>query len=530
MLFSNILRFAKRAALLALAAIMMVPCASFAFTASAAEEAKNITAESNVQTTGFYNPPVVLDGNYNDYTNAYNGAVITASNNGGISKVYFILEKPAPEYTVEDTEKGTVHTFGNSGMIHELIDLKEKFGYSPKSIKITMDFAIAVDEIYMFSDGELPDWVQDWDKPLEQSDLLLLVSHSDDDQLFFAGLLPYYAGELGLKVQVAYFTNHDDVQNRRHELLDGLWHTGVRAYPIIAEFPDLYSESYDGAVLTYSQRGYTQKNFTDFVATLIENTKPLVVVSHDPQNGEYGHGTHMLCARTLMEVCNTATEPNVYGIGTDGKWKIAKVYFHLYQDNKIVLDIDSPLSAFGGKTAFQVSQDAFGYHKSQHWTWFYGWLYGTDGNEITKATEIQTHSPREYGLYSSAVGIDKEGGDLFENLETSKEKEERLAEESRKAESESIAEESRKAEESRRAEEESKQAAAEASSRAEQESIEKAEEESRREEESRLQAAEESREAEAAERTSSERSVAIIVLAAAMLAVVLLLAIQFKKH
>ena len=383
--------------------ITLAPAAAYA----ASGEASDITAASAIKTEGFYNPSVVTDGDYRDYTNAYNGAVITAENAQGIGYIYIIFETPAKEYTVTDTAKGETRTFGDCGMIHELLDLKAAFGYLPAAISINMDFHIAVSEIYLFSDGTLPAWVQRWERPLEESDMLLLISHSDDDQLFFAGLLPLYAGERGLKVQVAYFTNHNDVANRRHELLDGLWHTGVRNYPIIGEFPDLYSESLQGALDIYrSYGGYTEKDFNGFVYDLIQQTRPLVVVTHD-LNGEYGHGTHILCANAAVDAMHKTTVPDRYG-DIDGKWHIAKLYIHLYEDNRLTLDIDKPLSAFDGKTAFNVSQEAFGYHLSQHWTWFYNWIYGKSGAKITLSTEITTHSPREYGLYSSAVGMDSE--------------------------------------------------------------------------------------------------------------------------
>lgn len=421
--------------------------------ASASNEAQDISNVSSVSTDGFYNPAVVFDGDYRDYTNAYNGAVITAENADGIGYVYLIFETPAREYTVTDTANGEKRHFGDCGMIHELLDLKAAFGYLPRAIRIDIDFHIAVSEIYLFSDGELPDWVQRWEAPLGESDMLLLVSHSDDDQLFFAGLLPLYAGERGLKVQVAYFTNHDDVPNRRHELLDGLWHTGVRNYPIIAEFPDIYSESLEGALEVYrNYAGYTADDFNKFLYDLIQQTRPLVVVTHD-LNGEYGHGTHILCASAAIDAMHKCTLLDGYG-EIDGKWHIAKLYLHLYEENRLTLDIDKPLSAFDGKSAFKVSQEAFGYHLSQHWTWFYGWLYGKNGAEITLSTEITTHSPREYGLYSSAVGMDTERSDMFENLETLAERAARFEAES-KAVSESIsAEESSIAAESERLESE----------------------------------------------------------------------------
>ena len=93
-----------------------------------------------------------------------------------------------------------------------------------------------------------------------------------------------------------------------------------------------------------------------------------------------------------------------------------KTYIHLYGEGKIVLPIDAPLSYFGGRSAFQVSQDAFRYHKSQHWMMFYEWLYG-ERDEITKSSQIRDYNPAYYGLYASEVGADMAGCDMFENLE-----------------------------------------------------------------------------------------------------------------
>ena len=122
-------------------------------------------------------------------------------------------------------------------------------------------------------------------------------------------------------------------------------------------------------------------------------------------------------------------------------WDTPKAYIHLWQENEIIMNWDIPLEKFGGKTAFQVTQDGFMCHKSQHWTWFYGWIYGP-ANNITKASEILTYSPCRYGLFRSTVGADVKGGDMFENIpmsyaEIAAEEERQRLEESR-AESERV--------------------------------------------------------------------------------------------
>ena len=110
-----------------------------------------------------------------------------------------------------------------------------------------------------------------------------------------------------------------------------------------------------------------------------------------------------------------------------------------------------------------MTQNGFRHHVSQHWTWFYGWIYG-EGYQITSSDQITSYTPRQYGLFRSEVGEDVLKNDFFENVRTYEEREEekrleeeRQAEESRRLEEENRKlEEERQAEESRRLEEESR--------------------------------------------------------------------------
>ena len=120
--------------------------------------------------------------------------------------------------------------------------------------------------------------------------------------------------------------------------------------------------------------------------------------------------------------------------------------------------IFTPLDSLDGKSPFQVTQDGFACHKSQHWTWFYKWIYGTKDRPITRAADIRSYSPCLYGLYYTAVGPDEVGGDLFEHVETYAARRSRLEE----------AQAAREAaeEEARRQAEEAAKAEAEAQARA----------------------------------------------------------------
>lgn len=363
-------------------------------------------------------------------TAAAGGASVTVSRPGGIGALYLEFDRLPPVWTLADPQSGQSVTCGENAFLHEFVDVSSLFSALPEQLTLSFPEGTVLADLYVFSEGELPDWVQVWQPPCEQADLLLLSSHSDDEQLFFAGVLPYYAIERALNVQVVYLVQHFQVYDqldhqRPHEQLDGLWTVGVRNYPEISQFPDLYSESTDRAealsraVAVYGNMGYSQDDFVGFITECIRRFKPLVIVSHD-LNGEYGHGTHVLCADSLGKALSAAADPDQYpeSAAAYGTWTVEKTYLHLYEENQIVMDFDTPLDSLGGKTPFEMTQDGFACHTSQHWTWFYRWIYGTADAPITRADQIDRYSPCLYGLYDTQVGPDTAGGDFFEHVET----------------------------------------------------------------------------------------------------------------
>ncbi len=417
-----------------------------------AEEAEY--KEATVEAEGFKYPGNICDGDRNTYSGSNEECVVTVSRSDGIGALYIEFDRLPQTWTLTNPASGVSVTCGENTFLHEFVDVAALFEELPETLVMRFDAGTAVAEIYVFSDGEMPEWVQVWQPPCEEADLLLISSHSDDEQLFFSGILPYYAGERGAKVQVAYVVQHfeaNNVQNhqRPHEQLDGLWKVGVRNYPVMSEFPDLYAESKDRevafaqAVAVYEAAGITYDDFVSYITECLRRFKPLVVVSHD-LDGEYGHGTHVLCASALTESIEYAADASKYPDSAKqyGPWEVEKLYLHLYEENSIVMDFDMPLEKFGGKTAFEVSQEGFACHESQHWTWFYKWIYGTAERPIKKATDIRSYSPCLYGLYYTRVGLDTEGGDFLENIETYEERalaKERELEAQRAAEEEAAA-------------------------------------------------------------------------------------------
>ncbi len=382
---------------------------------SLSANAAQATFHDNVLSSDQVNISHLTDDNYTTYVTAAEETTIALTCPHKLQGIYIVFEQIPTPWTLTDNASGENAPCGMNGFLHEYVDTTAVFGTTNSAYTLTFPAGTVIGDIYAFSEGTLPSWVQCWEPPVEEADLLLISSHADDEQLFFGGLLPLYAGEMEYDVQVAYMVQylHADgwVDTRRsHEQLNGLWAVGITHYPVMSDFPDLYSESLEGARSVYSSAGVTEEMFTSYITDTLNRFRPLVVVTHDPK-GEYGHGTHILTTHILQQILREAEN----GSGT---WLPEKVYLHLYEENPITLDLDVPLSRFDGKTAFEMAQYGFSFHKSQHWTWFNDWIYGKEGASITKATQVWGYSPCRYGLYFTTVGYDTTGGDMFENVKS----------------------------------------------------------------------------------------------------------------
>jgi len=261
-----------------------------------------------------------------------------------------------------------------------------------------------IQEITILGAGELPAWVQQWQPTWPDADLMLLFAHPDDEVLFFGGLLPDYAAERGIKVLPVVLT--DAGAMRRSELLDSLWHLGVRNYPVFGPFPDLYARDLDHA---YQRNG--KRKTADYLTELIRRHRPDVIVTHD-ERGEYGHGVHRLCADLAKKCIAYAADPQRHPDSFDkyGPFEVQKVYLHLYRgkDNTAALEMnwDRPLTAFDGKTGFELAVEAYDrFHKSQH-------RY----EQYHVEPRDSRYSSYKFGLYYSAVGADMRKDDFMENL------------------------------------------------------------------------------------------------------------------
>ena len=406
--------------------ILFALCLVLLFTAAlvvSAEDttvAKDLRKGTTVSGSGYTDFGFLFDDNIQSYKKSNGNATIKLQNDEGIGSLYILFQKEYGEYTITNNETGDTITAGQNNFLHEYIDLEKAFGYCPVSVTLSLkNGAVRISELYVFSSGKAPDYVQVWELPLEgKTDILLLSTHGDDEQLFFAGLLPYYTKERGYNVQVVYMTSHQlDTLTRAHEMLNGLWAVGVRNYPVFGPFEDFLRETLKETYQEYAKRGTSKTDIQEFVITQLRRFKPQVVVGHDI-NGEYYHGMHMVYTDSLINVLELSGDPTKFTDSAEkyGVWDVPKTYLHLYGENKIVMDYDTPLESWGGLTAFQVTQKyGFTCHESQHWTWFYRWIYGS-GIEITQASQIKTYNPCLFGLYRSTVGEDVLKNDFMENI------------------------------------------------------------------------------------------------------------------
>lgn len=408
----------KSAVALLLAVLL---CLSLLPAVSVSAAGSDISSQTQYSSVGFSSCDFLKNGNIKDYRSAPNASV-TLKNDSGIGGLYLLFDLEFGPYTIKDNTSGKTAQAGALGMLHEYIDLKALFGDCPTSV--TLDFTsgdVRLSEIYALSPGTPPDFVQQWQKPLDGgADLVLFSTHGDDDQLFFAGLLPYYATYKNYRVQVVYLTDHRNMtKERTHEMLNGLWKVGVTAYPVFAPFPDFRIDDLQKTYQQFEKLGYSFDTLQGFVVEQIRRFRPLVAVGHD-LNGEYGHGMHKAYADLLTKALPLAKDPTAYpdSAAKYGTWDISKLYLHLYEENPIVMDFDQPQECFGGLSAFQVTQKyGFPCHESQQWTWFKKWLNGAkDSVTIHKASQIQDYNPCRYGLYYTTVGPDTGINDMFEHI------------------------------------------------------------------------------------------------------------------
>ena len=351
------------------------------------------------------------DGNVKTYNKVNKGTNIVIHNDNDIKQLYITYEISSKTGVLSTTD-GNTYKLGKDGFLHEYISIDKP----SKDLTLTYDDDVTISEIRVFTEGSVPADIQKWTRDIS-ADLMIFSTHADDEQLFFAGVMPTYINQ-GKKVHVVYLARHDVgsyyAPNRLHEQLDGLWALGVTDYPTFGLIPDAYSESLEVAESQMNAAGFTNDDVIKFDVDQLRYYKPKVVLGHD-ENGEYGHGQHRLNAYTLKIAVEKSADSS-YTASTYDIYSIPKFYLHLYDMNNITtLNYDVPLENYAGRTAYEVSKEGYSKHLSQQYTWFTDWLRGKNSS-YTSATQITKYNPAYWGLYKTDVGPDINKNDLFENI------------------------------------------------------------------------------------------------------------------
>lgn len=327
---------------------------------------------------------------------------ITAPEGKPIAGLYVCFGNMPESWEIQTSDDGKdwfTAVPGDTRFLHAYVALPQPAQHVRLAVTSEKKTALRINDLFVLSEGDLPDWVQVWQPTEEKADILFLSTHPDDELIFFGGAIPTYAVEQQRKVVVAYFTRSNTT--RSSELLNGLWHMGVRTYPVIGNFKDSYAKNLKAAYKTAGGKG----KVNEWIVGLYRQYKPEVVVTQDT-NGEYGHKQHMMIADAAQNCIALAANEDEFTASTIayGTWQVKKLYLHLYPENQITFDWTVPLKRMNGATGIELAEEAYTLHKTQ----------ASSGMSVTETGT--KYDNRVFGLAFTTVGEDVRKDDFLENI------------------------------------------------------------------------------------------------------------------
>ena len=327
---------------------------------------------------------------------------ITAPEGKPIAGLYVCFGNMPESWEIQTSDDGKdwfTAVPGDTRFFHAYVALPQPAQHVRLAVTSEKKTALRINDLFVLSEGDLPDWVQVWQPTEEKADILFLSTHPDDELIFFGGAIPTYAVEQQRKVVVAYFTRSNTT--RSSELLNGLWHMGVRTYPVIGNFKDSYAKNLKAAYKTAGGKG----KVNEWIVGLYRQYKPEVVVTQDT-NGEYGHKQHMMIADAAQNCIALAANEDEFTASTIayGTWQVKKLYLHLYPENQITFDWTVPLKSMNGATGIELAEEAYTLHKTQ----------ASSGMSVTETGT--KYDNRVFGLAFTTVGEDVRKDDFLENI------------------------------------------------------------------------------------------------------------------
>lgn len=215
----------------------------------------------------------------------------------------------------------------------------------------------------------------------EQADLLIVSAEPGLEFGAFGALIPTYARERGMRVAVLYVSDYGK-RERVFEGFDGLISAGSIEYPILGNFTCDNYDSYQMASI-----GFDRERLTDYLKAQIERLNPKVIVTHALSDAS---GAHSLTAECVLSAARaSAGVQKCYTFGAAD------------QATPTIIEMNTPLNTYNGKTAAEIAQRAYDKHVSRR-------VFGR---------QIDTTSA--YTLAYSTVGDDQAKNDLFEHIDVS---------------------------------------------------------------------------------------------------------------
>ena len=327
---------------------------------------------------------------------------ITAPEGKPIAGLYVCFGNMPESWEIQTSDDGKdwfTAVPGDTRFLHAYVALPQPAQHVRLAVTSEKKTALRINDLFVLSEGDLPDWVQVWQPTEEKADILFLSTHPDDELIFFGGAIPTYAVEQQRKVVGAYFTRSNTT--RSSELLNGLWHMGVRTYPVIGNFKDSYAKNLKAAYKSAGGKG----KVNEWIVGLYRQYKPEVVVTQDT-NGEYGHKQHMMIADAAQNCIALAANEDEFTASTIayGTWQVKKLYLHLYPENQITFDWTVPLKSMNGATGIELAEEAYTLHKTQ----------ASSGMSVTETGT--KYDNRVFGLAFTTVGEDVRKDDFLENI------------------------------------------------------------------------------------------------------------------
>jgi len=326
---------------------------------------------------------------------------ITAPEGKPIAGLYVCFGNMPESWEIQTSDDGKdwfTAVPGDTRFLHAYVALPQPAQHVRLAVTSEKKTALRINDLFVLSEGDLPDWVQVWQPTEEKADILFLSTHPDDELIFFGGAIPTYAVEQQRKVVVAYFTRSNTTRSSE---LNGLWHMGVRTYPVIGNFKDSYAKNLKAAYKTAGGKG----KVNEWIVGLYRQYKPEVVVTQDT-NGEYGHKQHMMIADAAQNCIALAANEDEFTASTIayGTWQVKKLYLHLYPENQITFDWTVPLKSMNGATGIELAEEAYTLHKTQ----------ASSGMSVTETGT--KYDNRVFGLAFTTVGEDVRKDDFLENI------------------------------------------------------------------------------------------------------------------